>query len=85
MHPTPPVTVVIGGSSGLGKVVARRYRDDGFRVAIVSRNKPAFVDQEAGFDHYSADLTVLTAEGARQLVDAIARGTGRPCAPAGSP
>lgn len=78
MPSTPNSVVVIGGSSGLGKVIANRYRDDGFQVAIVSRNKPLFVDEKEGFKHYSADLSTITAESAGALVNDIVRQTGRP-------
>lgn len=78
MNAITPVAVVVGGSSGLGKVLAKRYRDDGFRVAIVSRNKPAFVDEAPGFTHHGADLTTLTAEGAAALAAGVAGQAGPP-------
>ena len=78
MQSGPFSVVVVGGSSGLGRVIANRYRDDGFQVAIVSRNKPLFVDQKQGFAHYSADLSSITAENAEVLVKNIVRQTGRP-------
>lgn len=77
-HAALPVAVIVGGSAGLGKVLARRYRDDGFRVAIISRIRPPFVDAEEGLDHYSTDLADLTAEDAHRLVDDIVLRTGPP-------
>lgn len=78
MNATLPVAVIVGGSSGLGKVLAKRYRGVGFRVAIISRNKPGFVDDESGFIHHSVDLTTLTAESAKRLVEGVVRHAGRP-------
>lgn len=78
MESSAKSVVVIGGSSGLGKVIANRYRDDGFQVAIVSRTKPAFAGEKEGFRHFSTDLSIITAESAGALVNDIVSQTGRP-------
>lgn len=63
--------VVVGGSSGLGKVVAQLYACEGYRTAIVSRNRPDFVDEAANLRHFAADLTDLSPSGARELAGSI--------------
>jgi len=70
--------VIVGGSAGLGKVIAYRYLKDGFRVVIISRNKPGFVDLNNAFSHYSEDLSSITAERAHELAYRITQNTGRP-------
>lgn len=68
--------VVIGGSSGLGKVVAQLYASKGCHVAIVSRNKPALAQGQgqASLDHFSADLIDMSASSAGRLAaDVIAK------------
>lgn len=71
-----PTVVVVGGSSGLGKVVAETYAEIGYRVAIVSRNKPRFIDTKDKITHFSADLTDLTSCAADELAALISRELG---------
>ena len=66
-----PTVVVVGGSSGLGKVVAQRYAKDGYRVAIVSRNNPVFIHESDNLYHYPSDLTAMTSDSASQLATRI--------------
>lgn len=63
--------VVIGGSSGLGKVISQMYAAQGWQVAIVSRSRPSFIDRATNVMHFSADLAVLNLECAKSLVDKI--------------
>lgn len=63
--------VVVGGSSGLGKVLASRYLNSGYRVAIVSRNCPSFIDGTDNAAHFSVDLTGLSVSGASVLAEGI--------------
>lgn len=78
MNPIPKNTVVIGGSSGLGKVVAHAYAKDGFHVSVVSRNRPAFIDETSNFSHFSADLSGLDFHKAHELASLIVGNSGRP-------
>ncbi len=71
---TGPTVVVVGGSSGLGKVVAKRCARDRYRVAIVSRNSPNFIDESAGLHHFPTDLVTMTSDAARKLAaDIVAK------------
>lgn len=69
--------VVVGGSSGLGKVVSQRCVRDGYRVAIVSRNRPDFIDESAGLHHFNADLLTMTSDAANQLAAGIVSSVGK--------
>jgi NAD(P)-dependent dehydrogenase (short-subunit alcohol dehydrogenase family) len=51
--------LVVGGTKGLGRVVAERFRSRGFAVTVVSRHEPARSDAEPGFNHIAADLERL--------------------------
>jgi Dehydrogenases with different specificities (related to short-chain alcohol dehydrogenases) len=76
-NPTGPTVVVVGGSSGLGKVVARRWARDGYRVAIVSRNIPAFIGESDILHHFPADLVTLSSDAANQLAERIISSLGK--------
>lgn len=68
--------VVVGGSSGLGKVVSKMYADRGHRVVIVSRKKPSFAGELDKFVHISTDLEYLTAATAKTVANEIIREVG---------
>lgn len=76
-NPTGPTVIVVGGSSGLGKVVARRWARDGYRVAIVSRNIPAFIGESDSLHHFPADLVTLSSDAANQLAERIISSLGK--------
>ncbi len=69
--------VVVGGSSGLGKVVSRMYAERGHRVAIVSRNRPAFADEFSNIRHFPVDLEKFSADSARVLAADIVGENGK--------
>lgn len=52
--------LVVGGTKGLGRVIAGRFRDRGCAVTVLSRNLPA----EQGYGHVAADLETLNDAGA---------------------
>jgi NAD(P)-dependent dehydrogenase (short-subunit alcohol dehydrogenase family) len=64
--------VVVGGTKGLGRVVAQRFLDRGFRVTVISRSPPADQALSARVAHVPCDLQSLAdaTEVARQ-VDAL--------------
>ncbi len=77
---TEPVShvIVIGGSSGLGKVVSHQYAQRGHHVSVLSRNKPDFVCESDQFRHFSVDLSGLTAKDAQLLADTVISASGPP-------
>jgi NAD(P)-dependent dehydrogenase (short-subunit alcohol dehydrogenase family) len=48
--------VVVGGTRGLGRLVAENFLARGFSVSVVSRHKPAGFDESARLRHVAADL-----------------------------
>jgi NAD(P)-dependent dehydrogenase (short-subunit alcohol dehydrogenase family) len=84
---TSPITLVIGGSKGLGGSVARKFAREGDRVVVFSRTPPA-IDPGA-VQHFPADLenrdqpgeslAAITRDGsqvANVVLSQRARGTG---------
>ena len=63
--PTSPITLIIGGSKGLGGSVARKLAREGHRVVIFSRTPPT-IDADT-VRHIPADL-----ENRAQLTEALA-------------
>lgn len=74
---TGPTVVVVGGGSGLGKVVALRCAQDGYRVAIVSRNSPTFIGESGNLHHFPTDLVTLSSNAANQLAGRIVSSLGK--------
>lgn len=54
-HPSPPLCVVTGASSGIGLAVARRLLDEGWRVTGIDR-QPAALALRPGYRHLTCDL-----------------------------
>ena len=48
--------VVVGGTRGLGRLVAENFLTRGFSVSVVSRHKPAGFEESARLRHVAADL-----------------------------
>lgn len=48
--------VVVGGTRGLGRLVAENFLARGFSVSVVSRHKPAGFEESARLRHVAADL-----------------------------
>jgi NAD(P)-dependent dehydrogenase (short-subunit alcohol dehydrogenase family) len=48
--------VIVGGTKGLGRIVAQRFVDRGCAVSVVSRHRPADFPDQAGLRHFAADL-----------------------------
>ena len=48
--------VVVGGTRGLGRLVAENFLARGFSVSVVSRHKPASFEESARLRHVAADL-----------------------------
>ena len=48
--------VVVGGTRGLGRLVAENFLVRGFSVSVVSRHKPAGFEESARLRHIAADL-----------------------------
>jgi len=76
MPDIPLNIVVVGGSAGLGKVVAEMYANDGFQVSIISRNRPQFLSESENFHHFAADLMTLSAPEAEALALSVANQVG---------
>jgi NAD(P)-dependent dehydrogenase (short-subunit alcohol dehydrogenase family) len=51
-----PHAVVVGGTRGLGRLVAENFLARGFSVSVVSRHKPAGFEDSARLRHVAADL-----------------------------
>nr|WP_199796501.1 SDR family oxidoreductase [Pseudonocardia dioxanivorans] len=62
-----PVVVVTGAGSGIGRVVARAFRDAGYRLALAGRREGPLVETLDGAD----GLTVVTDVGDPGSVDAL--------------
>jgi NAD(P)-dependent dehydrogenase (short-subunit alcohol dehydrogenase family) len=65
-----PHTLVVGGSRGIGRTVARRLAADGDRVSIIGRSKPSG-DDTPGIQSWTAD--VCDADGLARVLDDVAR------------
>jgi NAD(P)-dependent dehydrogenase (short-subunit alcohol dehydrogenase family) len=63
--PTSPITLIVGGSKGLGGSVARQLAREGHRVVVFSRTAPAIAAD--GVTHIAGDL-----ENREQLAAAVA-------------
>lgn len=48
--------VVVGGSKGLGKVIAERFAERGYAVTVISRNRPLV---ETRLNHVAVDLETM--------------------------
>ena len=70
--------IVVGGSSGLGKVVAKAYASQGYHVSIISRNRQAFMDESELFFHFAEDLAKIDSCNAAVLVRRIVELCGSP-------
>ena len=63
------LAIIAGGTKGLGRVVAGRFKARGFTVAVISRSAPG---NETGAAHLAADLETLTDAAAATLAqDAV--------------
>jgi NAD(P)-dependent dehydrogenase (short-subunit alcohol dehydrogenase family) len=69
MPEQPPVAVVTGAGSGIGRHVARALLDHGHRVALAGRRAEAL--EEAGAGHEDAALVVRTDVSDPHAVDAL--------------
>jgi NAD(P)-dependent dehydrogenase (short-subunit alcohol dehydrogenase family) len=67
--------VVVGGTSGLGRVVVERFLARGCVVSVVSRKRPADFPDQGDLQHFPADLE--RSEGLAELCSRIAE-TGGP-------
>lgn len=76
MTDTACTVVVVGGSSGLGKVLAQLYAREGHRVAIVSRNRPGFVGEASNLLHFPADLICLSPVHAEEIAGSVSAALG---------
>jgi NAD(P)-dependent dehydrogenase (short-subunit alcohol dehydrogenase family) len=61
-------SIVIGGSKGLGRVVARQFAARGDRVSVLSRSRPPAGEGTDGVHHYPAELA--DAEATHAALDA---------------
>jgi len=50
----PPIALVAGGTSGIGKAICIDLLDRGYQVVTIARNAPA--PPCKGLTHYTADL-----------------------------
>ena len=66
--------VVVGGTKGLGRVVAERFLQRGCAVTVLSRNRPQALD---GICHVSVDLETLTDAAALAQEVVVANGSVR--------
>src|SRR3954447_15286004 len=58
--PTAPETVVvIGASAGIGRAIARRFGQDGARVALVARNRTGLEAAAREIEHAGGQALVL--------------------------
>jgi NAD(P)-dependent dehydrogenase (short-subunit alcohol dehydrogenase family) len=48
--------VVVGGTRGLGRLIAENFRTRGCSVSVVSRRKPAGFVEDSSLRHFAADL-----------------------------
>jgi 3-oxoacyl-[acyl-carrier protein] reductase len=51
-----PHAVVVGGTRGLGRLVAENFLARGFSVSVVSRHRPAGFEENTRLRHVAADL-----------------------------
>lgn len=49
-------SIVIGGSKGLGRVVARQFHARGDQVSVISRSEPAVAERTDGVHYFCADI-----------------------------
>ncbi len=69
--------IIVGGTRGLGRVVARLFAADGMKVSVIGAHDPDPADAEmVGVDFYRADLT--DEAGAREGLMQIVRKCGAP-------
>ena len=69
--------IIVGGTRGLGRVVARLLAADGMKVSVIGAHDPDPADAEmVGVDFYRADLTEEA--GAREGLMQIVRKSGAP-------
>src|SRR4051812_21111387 len=62
--------VITGGSRGLGLVLARRFTDEGARVAILARNQAELDEAEEELESQGRDVLAMVCDvGDRQQVD----------------
>jgi len=69
-----PHTLVIGGSRGIGRTVARRLAADGDQVSILGRGKPSGGDDHPRVRSWTAD--VCDADGLAAVLDDVVRTAG---------
>lgn len=65
----PDHAVIVGGTKGLGRVVARHFLDRGCAVTALSRNPPAAGSVPEALRHLAVDLEALQEAGA--VVDGV--------------
>ncbi|EAT59789.1 SDR family NAD(P)-dependent oxidoreductase [Chlorobium ferrooxidans] len=53
--------IIIGGSKGLGRVVAQQMKLRGDQISVVSRNRPPLAEEVEGVNYYTADIADTTA------------------------
>ena len=70
--------IIVGGSSGLGKVVAKAYANAGCRVLIISRKRPKFIDESELFFHFELDLAKIDSDKANLLALRVVEQIGKP-------
>jgi NAD(P)-dependent dehydrogenase (short-subunit alcohol dehydrogenase family) len=69
-----PHTLVIGGSRGIGRTVARCLEADGGQVSIVGRSRPAGADDNPRVRSWAAD--VCDADGLARVLEDVVRTAG---------
>src|SRR5213075_1990892 len=67
------VVVVTGAAAGIGRAIARRFGEDGARVALVSRNRAGLEGAARDVESAGGQALVITADVAdHEAVDAAA-------------
>src|SRR5471030_1670471 len=52
-----PHTLIVGGTKGTGRAIARRLAERGHAVSVIGRSTPAAGDVNANIRTYAADVT----------------------------
>jgi NAD(P)-dependent dehydrogenase (short-subunit alcohol dehydrogenase family) len=74
----PSHTIVVGGTKGIGRTVARRLAGDGHIVSVIGRNQPAHDSDDLTIKSWTADVADLPR--LRTTLSQIVRGQGPPSA-----